>query len=132
MDTKWVDAYFAAQPKIDLIHPLFQNFEKKLVNRWLTPNAKSAVTEDVRGAVDSESITKDVRCMKYEKKKPKLREVSEVVSSFDPFCANFETRLHMSRVRPKTRKRQLMKARRNLPSSCGARQKCRSEAEMRP
>jgi hypothetical protein len=29
-------------------------------------------------------MPKDVQCMKYEKKKPKSPEVSEVVSSFDP------------------------------------------------
>jgi hypothetical protein len=47
-------------------------------------DAKLAVAEDVPGVVDSESMTKDVWCMKYEKKKPKSREFSEVVWSFDP------------------------------------------------
>jgi hypothetical protein len=48
-------------------------------------DAKSAVAEDVPGVVDFESMTNDVRCMKYEKLQPKSREFSEVISSFDPF-----------------------------------------------
>jgi hypothetical protein len=47
-------------------------------------DAKSAIVEDVSGVVDSEPMTKDVQCIKYEMKKLKSREVSEVVSSGDP------------------------------------------------
>jgi hypothetical protein len=47
-------------------------------------DAKSAVVEDVPGVVDSESIKRDLQCIKYELKKLKSREVLEVVSSFDP------------------------------------------------
>jgi hypothetical protein len=49
-----------------------------------TSDAKSAVAEDAPDIVDPESMTKDVQCMKYEKKKPKSHEFSEVVPSFDP------------------------------------------------
>jgi hypothetical protein len=48
-------------------------------------DAKSAVPEDVPGVVDSESMKKDLRCIKYELKKLKSREISEVVSRVDPF-----------------------------------------------
>jgi hypothetical protein len=47
-------------------------------------DTKSAVSEDVPGVVDSESIKKDLRCIRYELKKLESREVSEAVSSFDP------------------------------------------------
>jgi hypothetical protein len=46
-------------------------------------DTKSDVSEDVPGLINSKSIKKDLRCIKYELKKLESREVSEVVSSFD-------------------------------------------------
>jgi hypothetical protein len=47
-------------------------------------DANSAVAEDVPGVVDSDSIKKTLQCIKYELKKLKSTEVSEIVSSVDP------------------------------------------------
>jgi hypothetical protein len=46
--------------------------------------AKSRVAELGAGVIDSELLKKNLPCIKYEIKRLKMREISEVVSSIDP------------------------------------------------